>query len=162
MAGRALFAAVVAVAALNRETGGMLAVWYLLLWWRFDRTQAGLAWGVLYAALWGGLIWLVRIAAGPGPWRWTIQATLAHNAAQLGESVVAVVVLLGGWWLLAWRGWKRAEGFIRAIAPGLLLYGGAWLLLSQWRETRTLALTLPVLIAMALSIEKRGGDRDRP
>jgi hypothetical protein len=144
----ALFALIVIVACLNRETGLALPLAGLLLARCHGRSLrpmlAMLALGIVVVAL-------VRVVQGDAVRVWTLDRVLARNLVTLHESVPLLALLLGaGWWRL--RAWRRAPRTLLALLPVVAVYALMVAAFGLWRELSRLFLpTLPIVLALALS-----------
>lgn len=158
------FAAVVAVASLNRETGVFLGLLPLLealpggAASKADRRRLLL---LCAASLAGSAIILVGLRLGLG---WAahsrpIGVMFAENLGSASKAIGLLAVLLGGWWFFVARGAARAPGFLRRASLMAIPYLGAIGVFGTWHEVRLFVPLYPLLLGLGLAwIEAPRGD----
>lgn len=147
---RFLYALVVMIATLNRPSAVLLVALFGLCAWQTGRLRREWRWLLLYALLWAVTFALIQLQQGTGGYYWTRERIWARNLETIPDAALHVGLLLGVWWLWAARGLRQAQGYWRAVALALVLYGGMIALFGIWRETRLLVPMLPLLLAIGL------------
>lgn len=147
-----VFAALIALATLNRETGVLLVLAYgavHLSRWRERPFQIKL---LLYGALWAGIYLGLRLWRGAAPDMVSLQGGLNANLGDAWVSSEALInnAVLIPVWLAAWQGFRHAPRDLRRIA----LVGVPYLLLlipfALWNETRLLLPLFALWLPLAL------------
>jgi hypothetical protein len=140
----AVFAAVLALSCLNRETGLFLVVIYAAFTWH-DR--AARLRSLLYLVVGVSVVVLVRLLVGPGERFWTLDRVITTNIATLPEAFITVAVTFGVAWLLAWRGAWSSDA--RPFVIALIIYLLPVFIFGLWRETRLLLPVFPAILWLA-------------
>lgn len=146
------FAALIFVAALNRNTAIFLVALYVVSAWRAlpRRVVVGGALAFVGAFVAGTAI--TYAAQGAGVSRYTVPFIWNANTRLIGGyGVVQLITLFGVLAPLAVIGYRRAPPFLRCLAPVLVVYAGAIFVFGAWRETRLWMPILPVIVAYALA-----------
>lgn len=139
------FAALVAVATLNRETAVLLPLAYAALHideWRKPRVVGQAA---LYFALWAAVFVSLRLALGPAPDQITVAQVFTANTTSPWHMSQAALnnALLLPLWLAAVLGWKSAPPRLKRLALVGVPYVGLLAVFALWNETRLL---LPLFV----------------
>lgn len=142
------FAALVALASLNRETGAYLVLAYALTAYRAGRLSW--RWLALYAAIWLAVFVGLRVALGTPASRFTVAYVWAWNLERLPGGLVYLIVCVGGLLFAAVAGWRHAPPFVRALWPLVVAYVGAIAVFGVWGEVRLWLPVLPIVVAMGL------------
>jgi hypothetical protein len=146
---------IAAIATVNRETGGFVAVAALaegLMKWRAGGSLRAMRGGTVALLLATATYAGIRLARGDAtPVRGLadlLRLNLASDA--LGHAAILVAVFYGVGWLFAIASYRTAPAQVRAfswvLAPYLLLY----LVFGVWIEIRVLMPTLPLVLPLVL------------
>jgi hypothetical protein len=145
---RRWLALLVAIAALNRETGVFLVLCYAVARpLNKQRVMTTLA----YAAIWLAVFIGVRLYAGDGGRYWTVAKVFSSNLSQPWLAVFNVAALLGVFWWFAAAGFRRAPPFVQRVAIVIPAYVAVIAVWGIWREVRLLLPLMPLLLPLALS-----------
>jgi len=145
---RLWLALLVAIAALNRETGVFLVLCYAVARpLNKQRVMTTLA----YAAIWLAVFIGVRLYAGDGGRYWTVAKVFSSNLSQPWLAVFNVAALLGVFWWFAAAGFRRAPPFVQRVAIVIPAYVAVIAVWGIWREVRLLLPLMPLLLPLALS-----------
>jgi hypothetical protein len=157
------FLAVVFVATLNRETGGFLALAYLVVeigrW--IDARRSGedpprapvAAHSAGAFAAWALAYFGMMALLGPGPRNEPFSQVLRDNLIP-GNIYLAILnnwLFLGVFWIFAFLGIKKAPRFVVRTAWIAPLYVGALIAFTRWIEVRPLMTLYPILVPLGLS-----------
>lgn len=159
--------ALTVVAVLNRETGVFVPVVYLLGTFGVDgaeKTRPRLQRAALLVLAAGTVYSLLRLWRGPSPPSLTVADVWAINTdgPRLALALVHWVLFLGAGWVLALRGLRHADPFLRRqllLVPLYLVPVSIW---GVWKEVRLLLPLYPVLVALLLFPVERALERTRP
>ena len=158
---RLWLALLVAVAALNRETGVFLVLLYAVA--RPLNTHRSVT-TFAYAAIWLTVFLALRLYAGDDGRYWTADKVFRSNLSQPWPAVFNVAALFGVFWWFAAAGFRHAPPFVQRVAmviPVYIAVIGVW---GIWSEVRLLLPLLPLLLPLALSFlfEPASGALDDP
>jgi hypothetical protein len=141
-------ALLVAIAALNRETGIFLVLLYAVA--RPLNKQRVIT-TLAYAAIWLAVFISVRLFAGIANPYWTVDKVFRTNLSQLRPTVFNVAALFGVFWWFAIAGFRRAPPFVRRVAIVIPAYVAVIAVWSIWGEVRLLLPLMPLVLPLALS-----------
>lgn len=145
---RVTYGLLVITATMNRETGGLLALLYVLAHWRNRREwTAGAVYVVLYGAVYGGL----RVILGHAPNPFTVDTVWAANTGYWFSTAIRNTLFMLPIWVVALMRWKRANPCLRRLALVLLVYMPMVVLFAQWHEIRLHFVPFTLLIPIALT-----------
>lgn len=151
------FALVTLLAALNKETAGILLIWFLAARWA-DTSKRQLALqlgglGVLYAAMRGLAVLVTAPPLSDDRWNQAMQTNWGWNAWRIATegwltdyrnwAVVSLCVLLLG------AGWRGKSAVLRRLALTGLLLLGAYLYSGIWGEIRVFYEYVPIIVPLA-------------
>jgi len=145
---RLWLALLVAIAALNRETGVFLVLFYAVA--RPLNTRRLMA-TVVYAAVWLAVFIGVRLYAGDGGRYWTVDKVFSSNLSQPWLAVFNVAALLGVFWWFAAAGFRRAPPLVQRVARVIPAYVAVIAVWGIWWEVRLLLPLMPLVLPLALS-----------
>jgi hypothetical protein len=145
---RLWLALLVAVAALNRETGVFLVLLYAAA--RPLSKQRWIA-TLAYAGIWLTVFIGVRLYAGDSGRYWTIAKVFSSNLSQLWLTAFNVAALLGVFWWFAAAGFRRAPLFAQRVAVVIPVYLAVIAVWGIWWEVRLLLPLMPLLLPLALA-----------
>jgi hypothetical protein len=149
-----LYALLVVAACLNRETGLYLIVLFGACIVR-SRSRRDWLWGLAYTTLGVATFGLVRLVLGPAERYWTFERIQAINMGDWLVSILDFVFLLCVYWWFAWRGWRTASPFLRALVCTMPIYLVPVLLFGIWSETRLFVPMFPLILALAVGAQER-------
>jgi hypothetical protein len=145
---RLWLALLVAVAALNRETGIFVVLLYAvarpLTRERFFAT-------LVYGAIWLTVFLGLRLYAGDDGRYWTLDKVFSSNLSQPGLTVFNVAALFGVFWWFAAAGYRHAPPFVRRVATVIPVYLAVVAVWGIWWEVRLLLPVIPLMLPLALS-----------
>jgi hypothetical protein len=145
---RLWLALLVAIAALNRETGVFVVLFYAVARpLNTQRLMTTLAYGGIWLAVFIG----VRLYAGDGGRYWTVDKVFSSNVSQPWLAVFNVAALLGVCWWFAAAGFRGAPPFVQRVATVIPVYGAVVAVWGIWWEVRLLLPLMPLLLPLALS-----------
>ena len=158
---RLWLALVVAMAAVNRETGVFLVLLYAVA---RPLNKQRLITTLAYAAIWLAVFIAVRLYAGDAGRYWTVDKVFRSNLSQLRLTVFNVAALLGVFWWFAAAGFRRAPPFVQRVASVIPAYVAVVAVWGIWWEVRLLLPLMPLLLPLALSFlfTSASGARDDP
>lgn len=159
-----VFALVIILATLNRETALFLVLAYGALVMATRRWHA-LPWLAVYAGLWLLTYFFILHQIGPGVRYWTLDRILLTNIEAFApQSIWLLLALLGVWWLFAWQGLASSQGYLRVMLPVCALYVLTIVIWGHWYEVRLWLPILPVGLTGALLIynKDRGSNENHP
>jgi hypothetical protein len=145
---RLWLALLVAIAAMNRETGVFLVLFYAAA--RPLNTQR-LMTTLAYAGIWVAVFIGVRLYAGDGGRYWTVAKVFSSNLSNPLLAIFNVAALLGVFWWFAAAGFRRAPPFVQRVAMVIPAYVAVVAVWGIWWEVRLLLPLLPLLLPLALS-----------
>jgi hypothetical protein len=145
---RLRLASLVALAALNRETGVFLVLLYAVAR-PLDKHR--LLTTLAYGAIWLAVFIGVRLYAGDAGRYWTVEKVFMSNLSQLQLTVFNVSALFGVFWWFAAAGFRSAPPFVRRVAIVIPAYVAVIAVWSIWWEVRLLLPLMPLLLPLALS-----------
>jgi hypothetical protein len=155
------FAAVVALASLNRETGLILALLFPLIeidliglvkrHIPFPARQLLLSTG--YALIWGVIYLALRMGRGQAPLIDSYALILTENLSltKMRWILANNALFLGAGWFFALLGFKKSPAAVRRAAGIIVPYLGLMLVFTRWWEVRLWMTLYPVLIPMMLA-----------
>ena len=158
---RLWLALLVAVAALNRETGVFIVLFYAVARpLNRQRLMTTLAYGGIWLAVFIG----VRLYAGDGGRYWTVDKVFSSNLSKPWLAVFNVAALLGVFWWFAAAGFRGAPPFVQRVATVIPVYGAVVAVWGIWWEVRLLLPLMPLLLPLALSFlfKSESGALDDP
>lgn len=132
---------------MNRETSVLLVIAHGLAAWHCNRRDLRDTAGLF--ALWVIVTALVHASIGDGVRYWTLARIVELNLETWPEAAAKTLVFGGVWAWLAWRGYRQAHPFARALAWLLPIYAALFIVGAHYFETRLLLLALPLLLALA-------------
>ncbi len=151
----ALLAVIILISSLNRETGILLCLAYLLVHMSPRRpllTGRYILWGLGYLAIWAVVFIGLRLWLGIVPqlsMAEIIQRNLSLSA--LVFAAVNLFLFLGALWILVYHGYKTSPDFIRKAWRVVPIYFVFFLVFGIWQEIRLLSTLYPILVATILS-----------
>jgi hypothetical protein len=145
---RAWLGLLVALAALNRETGIFLALLFAVTQ---PLTRRNILAAIAYLAVWAAVFVGVRLYGGEADRYWEIGRIWRTNLSQPGLTLYNVTAFLGVMWVFALAGFTRAPDFVRRAAIVIPAYAGAVAIWGLWWEVRLLMPLLPLVLPLALS-----------
>lgn len=151
----ALLAFIILISSLNRETGIVLCLAYLLAHISLRRPfLAGkhIMWGLGYFVIWAVVFIGLRLWLGFVPQlslAEIIQRNLMPSALVLAG--VNLFLFLGALWILVYHGYKTSPDFIRNAWRVVPVYLVFFLVFGIWQEIRLLSTLYPILVATILS-----------
>jgi hypothetical protein len=155
---RLWLALLVAIAAMNRETGVFLILFYAVA--RPLNTQRLMTTLAMAASSAGSSACDTRVMAGA-----TGRLTKSSAATpQPWLAVFNVAVLLGKFWWFAAAGFRRAPPFVQRVASVIPAYVAVIAVWGIWWEVRLLLPLMPLLLPLALSFlfKSESGALDDP
>jgi hypothetical protein len=158
---RFLLALLVAIAAMNRETGVFLVLCYAVA---RPLSQQRLMTTLAYAGIWLAVFIGERLYAGDGGRYWTVDKIFSSNLSNPWLAVFNVATLLGVFWWFAAAGFRRAPPFVQRVATVIPVYAAVVAIWGIWWEVRLLLPLMPLLLPLALSFlfESESGAFDDP
>jgi hypothetical protein len=145
---RLWLALLVAVAALNRETGIFLVVFYAVA---RPLNKQRLMTTLAYAGIWLAVFVGVRLYAGDASRYWTIAKVFNSNLSQPWLAAFNIAALFGVFWWFAAAGVRRAPPFVQRVASVIPAYVAVIAVWGIWREVRLLLPLVPLMLPLALS-----------
>lgn len=145
---RGLFALLVAVATLNRETAIFLVAIFAVT---SPLTRETAKSGLGYLCVWLVIFFGIRYLAGDAERYWSLERVFRTNLSQPSLAAFNIAVLLGIFWVFAALGFTRAPAFVRRSALVIPAYLGVVALWGIWWEVRLLMPLYPLLLPLALS-----------
>jgi hypothetical protein len=136
------FAIVVAFAALNRETGILLPIAWMLWHLPSLKQRQGLGWPVLHFGLWLAVFVGVRLIVGSRPPMYTFETTLATNLETLPRTLMNVFFILPITVFMFW-GWHRAVPELKRLAVIIPFYFAMITVFALWNEVRLVLSFVP-------------------
>lgn len=139
-----IYALLVGVAAINRETSLVLVVLYAAWWGR-----AGLQRSFALAVLWAVITSLLHIVLGYAPHIYGFENTLERNLSSIAQAVLcqSPFVIL---WIMTAYGYPSAPQVLKWFAVIALLYGITVIVGAMWIEVRLLMVIFPLVLPTAL------------
>lgn len=149
----ALFAVLVAVGALTRETTVLLVPMYFFIFAGKDNYRSTALRSLLLLMMWSGIYMTVRNFQGSAPYVHQISDILSKNleGRNLFIAAVNITLFMGIFWVFIFKGFYRAPPFIRRLALYVPFYMVLFLVFGVWKEVRLLMPLYPVLIPLGLS-----------
>ena len=150
-----LLAVIILITSLNRETGVVLCLAYLLVHISPRRPYLKgryILWGLGYFAIWAAVFVGLRLWLGIIPQlslAEIIQRNLSPSALVL--AAVNLTLFLGALWILVYHGYKTSPVFIRSTWRVVPVYLVFFLIFGIWQEIRLLSTLYPILVATILS-----------
>ncbi len=150
-----LLAVIILMSSLNRETGVVLCLAYLLVHMSPNRPfmlPRQILCSVGYVAIWAAVFVGLRLWLGIVPQlslTEIIQRNLTPSA--LFFTVINLFLFLGALWILVFHGYKTAPDFIRKAWRVVPVYLVFYLVFGLWQEVRLLSTLYPILVATILS-----------
>ncbi len=146
-----LFAALIVIGTLNRETAAILVVWFWFVvalpsqdWRQWARAASyGCLWLVLFVGL--------RVFIPPSSWElYTREHLWSWNMRQL-PLTLAVWAAFSFWPYFMWKGRRQAPALFQQTRWGAYLYLAMFLIFGYWSEIRVVAPVIPVLIGVGMA-----------
>jgi hypothetical protein len=141
-----LLAVLVIVGALNRNTAGILILFFASAALVQHRLRREMGWIVLYSLLWLATTAFTYAIQGAGTTYWTLGRIFAYNLRMIPFASTQWVEI-GLVFLLGLLGVTRAPRFFKLLLPGVALYGLLFLVFGAWTEVRVLIPILPIVCA---------------
>jgi len=156
-----MFAALVLLASLNRETGLWLALAHPLTRWSFDelkhaprssRLRAAIS-SIAMLAIWAGIFLGLRQVLGSAPHVNTLAQAWASNTTgrNLLRTGLRIVVLFGAFGVFAVAGFRHAPDFVRRTVRLVPFWLALVLPYGLWWEVRLLVPLYPIVVPLALA-----------
>jgi hypothetical protein len=145
-----LFWALVVVASLNRETAFFIPLLYVLT---KPLTRKHVLTGLVYIGTWACVFLGLRAVMGDAPRYWDL-ATICYTNTHTGRFVTIaenILLFLGGFWVFAIFGFKRAPVFVQRSARVVPAYLAAVSVWGLWWEVRLLMPLYSIVLPLALS-----------
>lgn len=151
------FAALVVVAAFNRETAVMLPLAFVALRWQDWRKPRVVAEAAVYFALWAAVFVGLRWALGPAPDQITVAQVFAANFGGGWNTSEAIInhLLIAPVWIAAVMGWKGAPERLKMLALVGVPYVALLSVFALWNETRLLLPLFALWMPLALRAFER-------
>lgn len=156
-----LLALVIALAALNRETGLFIVLAFL-----FARVEIGdllkrrapisgkpIILFLSYLTLWAGIFLGLRLVRGDAPQVITVPELIARNTTAFGifSTILNVSLFLGPFWIMTLLGFRYAPLFARRVALVIPLYLVTVIIWGVWYEVRLLMPLYPAIFPLGLA-----------
>lgn len=137
-----LYAALVIVASLNRETGFFLALIWMAAHAENWRTRAYWQQALTLWVTFAAVTIALRMALGYADHILGVGGTLAYNLGDLRDTLIINVIIAPVWYMLA-QGYRHAPATLKRLALVGVLYLGAIVVMAAWNELARL--TLPIM-----------------
>ena len=142
-----VYALLVAIAALNRETAIVLVLAYVAFspgrWKR---------WGIL-ALIYAGITAGLHIGLGAAPHVLGFAGTLEYNLSTFSNALFVNLMILP-LWILAALGYRRAPTLLKRLCWIALLYGGSVIVAAAWEESRLMMIMFPLVLPVVISTHR--------
>lgn len=145
-----LYAALVILASLNRETGFFLVfIWAAVHADVLSTRNYWLRGGMLWA-VYGAVTIALHLALGEGEHVLGLVGTLEHNLKDIREAVLINLIFAPLWYMAA-RGYRTAPAHLQRLALVGVLYLGAIVVAAAWSEIARLSLVIwPLMLPVML------------
>ncbi len=141
----AVYAVLLAISALNRETAvllvGIYAAWH---------GRAGWKGALLLFTIWAVITLGLHLALGAAPHIYGFQNTLERNLESVAQAILYNTPLVVLWMMTATR-YRTSTGTLQRFAWVALAYGVCVAVGASWVEIRLWLVILPIVLPIALS-----------
>jgi hypothetical protein len=145
-----VYAALTALASLNRETGVLLVLFYALYYRDFWRDWRVLGRIALLGAIWAGITIGLHLSYGEAEHVLGLAGTFRYNLNNLPEALFSNALIVP-MWVAAILAYRHAPLTLRRLCWSVLAYLLTVIVYAAWAETRLQLTILPIVLAVILA-----------